>query len=143
MKTQVLRPLYSKLLIFFCKITPPPLSLNFDSDDFKGTGHKFNVCFKCCIFADNWFFSLFSPLFHLYHALATGFIFEFCLKLFGSNCTSLSCSKTPKNANIYFNLCSFSTYLMETTSLGQKALKRGSTLNLNGFSVKIFFYIRY
>ena len=85
------------------------------------------------------FLTIFTSFFHLYHALATGFIFEFCLKLLGSNCTSLSCLKTPKNANIYFNLCSFSTHLMETTSLGQKALKGGTTLNNRpiGLCVKI------
>ena len=53
---------------------------------------------------------------------------EFCLKLFGSNCTSISCLKTPKNVIIYFNLYSFSTHLMERTSLGQKALKGGTPL---------------
>ena len=86
-----------------------------------------------------YFTHYFHLFFHLYHALATGFIFEFCLKLLGSNCTSLSCLKTPKNANIYFNLCSFSTHLMETTSLGQKALKGGTTLNNRpiGLYVKI------
>ena len=68
----------------------------------------------------------FHLFFHLYRALATGFILEICFKLFGSNCTSLSCIKTPKNVNIYFNLYSFSTHLMEMTSLGQKALKEHS-----------------
>ena len=81
----------------------------------------------------------FHLFFHLYRALATGFILEICFKLFGSNCTSLSCIKTPKNVNIYFNLYSFSTHLMEMTSLGQKALKGGTTLNKPpiGLHVKI------
>ena len=85
----------------------------------------------------------FHLFFHLYRALATGFILEICFKLFGSNYTSLSCIKTPQNVNIYFNLYSFSTFsarygmflfhqpiqnhLMEMTSLGQKALKEHST----------------
>ena len=68
----------------------------------------------------------FHLFFHLYRALATGFISEICFKLFGSNCTSLSCIKTPKIVNSYFNLYSFSTHLMEMTSLGQKALKEHS-----------------
>ena len=81
----------------------------------------------------------FRLFFHLYRAVATGFILEICFKLFGSNCTSLSCIKTPKNVNIYFNLYSFSTHLMEMTSLGQKALKGGTTLNKPpiGLHVKI------
>ena len=83
----------------------------------------------------------FHLFFHLYRALATGFISEICFKLFGSNCTSLSCIKTPKDVNSYFNLYSFSIHLMEMTSLGQKALKRGTTCTLNkppiGLHVKI------
>ena len=88
-------------------------------------------------------FQAFSPLFHLCRALAeTGFILEFCLKLFESNCTSLFCLKTHKNVIIYFSLYSFSTHLMERTSLGQKALKGGTTLNQPpiGLHVKILHF---
>ena len=50
--------------------------------------------------------------------------------------------KTQKNVNIYFNLYSFSTHLMERTSLGQKALEHvegGTTLNKRpiGLHIKI------
>ena len=139
METQVLQHLYSKYLTLCCKITPPSPSLNFDPGDFKGTGHKFNFCFKRCKLQVIDFPHHFHLLFHLYRALATRFISEICFKLFGSNCTSLSCIKTPRNVNSYFNLYSFSAHLMEMTSLGQKALKGGTTLNKPpiGLHVKI------
>ena len=80
METQSLAiSIYSKYLTFFCKITPPPF-LNFDPDDFKGTGHKFNFCFKCCIFADNRFFSLFSPLFSSLSCSSNGIYFRILFK---------------------------------------------------------------
>ena len=137
MKTQILQLLYSKYLTYSCKLTPflklrswwflrvRVISLSFVS----------NAAYLQTIDFSHYF----HLFFHLYYALATGFILKFCLKLFGSNCTSLSCLKTPKNANIYFNLYSFSTHLMETTSLGQKALKGGTTLNNRpiGLYVKI------
>ncbi len=49
-------------------------------------------------------FYLFFPL---CRALETGFNFHFCLKLSESNCSSLSCLKTPKNVKNCFNPYSF------------------------------------
>ena len=71
-------------------------------------------------------FYLFFPL---CRALETGFNFHFCLKLSESNCSSLSCLKTPKNVKNCFNPYSFFTHLMKRASLGQLALKGGTTLN--------------
>ena len=52
-----------------------------------------------------------------------------CLKLSESNCSNLSCLKTPKNVKNCFNPYSFFTHLMKRASLGQLALKGGTTLN--------------
>ena len=71
-------------------------------------------------------FYLFFPL---CRALETGFDLHFCLKLSESNCSSLSCLKTPKNVKNCFNPYSFFTHLMKRVSLDQLALKGGTTLN--------------
>ena len=54
----------------------PPPSLNFDPGDFKGTGHKFNFCFKRCKFAVNRFSSSFSPLFSSLSGSSNGIYFR-------------------------------------------------------------------
>ena len=71
----------------------------------------------------------FCLLFPLCRALETGFNLHFCLNLSESNCSSLSCLKTPKNVKNCFNPYSFFTHLMKRASLGQLALKGGTTLN--------------
>ena len=69
----------------------PPLRLNSNPDDFKGTYHWFNFWLKCCKLANNWFYWWFLRLFPLCRALVLGFNLHFCLKIFGSNCIGLSC----------------------------------------------------
>ena len=106
---------------------PPPLRLNSNPDDFKGTYQWFNFYLKCCKLANNWFYLWFLPVFPLCRALETGFNLHFCLKLFESNCTSLSWlkrkKKRGKNVKNCFIPYSLFTYLMKRTSLGQLPLQ--------------------
>ena len=89
-------------------------------------GHEFKFYFNCCIFADNRISSLFSPLFSTLSCSSNGIYFRILFISLWKQLYEFIMLKTPKNVNIYFNLYYFSTHLMETTSLGQKALNSSS-----------------
>ena len=79
--------------------------------------------------AANWQTINFTDDFYLFfplcRALETGFDLHFCLKLSESNCSSLSCLKTPNNGKKCFNPYSCFTHLMKRASSGQLTLKGG------------------
>ena len=131
MKTQVLQPLCIAILIICCKNFPPPpsaqtpilviLRVRTISSNFVWSAANWQTI----DFTDD--FYLFFPL---CRALETGFNFHFCLKLSESNCSSLSCLKTPKNVKKNAIIRTpFFTHLMKRAILGQLALKGGTTLN--------------
>ena len=109
------------ILIICCKNSPPPtqtpilmiLRLRTISSTFVWNAANWQTI----DFTDDFF--LFFPL---CRALETGFDLHFCLKLSESNCSNLSCLKTPKNVKNCFNPYSFFTHLMKRASLGQLAL---------------------
>ena len=101
-----LQPLCIAILIICCRNSPPPaqtpilmiLRVRTISSTFVWNA----VNWQTIDFTDD--FYLFFPL---CRALETGFNFHFCLKLSESNCSSLSCIKTPKNVKKCFNPYSF------------------------------------
>ena len=127
-KLKFLQPLCIAILIICCKNSPPPaqtpilmiLRVHTISSIFVWN-------------AANWQTTDFTDDFYLFfslcRALETGFNLHFCLKFSESNCSSLSCLKTPNNVKNGFIPYPLFTHLMKRASLGQLALKGGTTLN--------------
>ena len=92
-------------------------------------GHKFNFCFKCCIFADNRIFSLFSPPFSSFSCSSNGIYFRI---LFKSLWNQLYEFIMPKNTKKCKHLCQYVLLFYAFNVNDQfrpKALKGGTTLN--------------